>query len=99
MNTKIKYTIEHANEVLNVLKRNNIKAITIGSIARSGHSYNDIDILILNMGESITDTIEKVLINIFKPYKTERTDWNGLYLYYTEYGNIDVFFTTKDFDY
>lgn len=93
-----KYTVEDGNKVVNFLKIViSNKAKLIGSLGRGKESDNDIDILLPDLKR--TAKIKNALFKILDAKKCVNTDWGGLYFYDTRFGNVDIFFTTKDFDY
>ena len=69
----------------------------IGSLGKGLTSNHDIDIL-LPKSRKTKKLIEK-LTTLLKPKKVSHTDWGGLYFHDCIFGDVDVFFTTKDFDY
>lgn len=94
------YTHQTGVDVVNFLVKCGFsRATLIGSLAKeNGTSSNDIDILIDD--ESYSKKLEDHFRILLKPKgKVVRTDWGGIYLYDTIYGNVDIFFTTENFDY
>ena len=73
------------------------KVKLIGSLGKGAHeSKHDIDIHITCKQ---TDRLKNDLKLILRPEKVENTDWGGWYFHGTPFGDVDVFFTTKNFDY
>lgn len=93
------YTIRDASDVVLFLRQNNLwaNAKIIGSIGRGKTSQHDIDIL-LN-GAQYSEKFRKELCEKLGAKRWVRTDWGGIFLYGTFFGDIDIFFTDKDFDY
>lgn len=70
----------------------------IGSFGRGTEmSEHDIDVYIPNKRKTIN--LKHKLIHLLDAREVVDTDWGGWYFYDTFYGDVDVFFTTKDFDY
>lgn len=94
-----KYTPRDGKIVEYFLKKNGFpKAKLIGSLSRGKNSKHDIDILLPD--EKNTVKLIKKLIYLLEPKRgCVATDWGGLFFKDTFFGNVDVFFTTKDFDY
>ncbi len=94
----MRYTIDDGLKVVDCLISNGFKNVKlIGSLASKGYSSNDIDILLSDYGA--TGFIKQSLNYILKPKGAiESTDWGGFYFNDTIFGNVDIFFTTKDFD-
>jgi predicted nucleotidyltransferase len=72
-------------------------AVLIGSLATGKESDNDIDILL--PCKKLTNRLKRKLIKLYGAETHSTTDWGGLFLHNTYFGNIDIFFTTKNFDY
>lgn len=68
----------------------------IGSLAKNESSEHDIDILLPKNSLEDEDKLMEILLcgGLF-----ERTDWGGIFFHGTQFGNVDIFFTTEDFDY
>lgn len=90
---KKKYTIEDGFKLLNLMSSIGMKCELIGSLGRGDVSYHDIDILILS---NFNYKKTKRLLN---PQKISKTDWGGYYFHDTKLGDVDIFFTKKDFTY
>jgi len=91
------HTLEDAKTVLSLI-RNNIsnQATLIGGFGKGKTtSMHDIDILIPDKDVSI----EKDMMKLLNAESVEGTDWGGLYFNNTPYGDVDIFFTTEDFDF
>lgn len=81
----------------------------IGSLGRGcSESKNDIDIYIPDYVESKPITIrsgmrkvkmKNKILTLLDAHSYESTDWGGYFLHNTIFGNIDVFFDIKNFDY
>ena len=93
-----KISLNDANEVLNIIKKNiSTKAELIGGFGKGKvESDHDIDILIPDkkFNKKLKDKIFKML----NAKTVEDTDWGGWY-FSTKWGDVDIFYTTKDFDY
>lgn len=93
-----KYTAHHGNTVVAYMKSNGFpQAELIGSLAKIGFSNNDIDIHVPQSGTK--DDRDKIIL-LFQPCgKVDETDWGGIYLTDTRFGDIDIFFSLDGFDY
>ena len=106
------HTKKDADNLLYFLKKTGFpKAKIIGSIGKGAKkSKHDIDVLL--SGFKRTKELEGRLRFLLEPkreyksdkkrilaYAVTKTDWGGLYFHNTYFGNVDIFFTTKDFDY
>lgn len=91
------YLIDDAGKIINILKSNNIECEIIGGVARIGYSEHDIDIYV--MSEIDRDELIELLIETFLPEKIIDTDWGGIYLKNTLFGDIDVFLRIDNLDY
>jgi predicted nucleotidyltransferase len=93
------HTREQAEMVLSLIRDNiDDSATLIGGFGKGKNtSYHDIDILIPD-GDQI-EGIENSISSILNAESSEPTDWGGIYFNNTDFGDVDVFFTTKDFDY
>lgn len=102
---KKKYTKEDGLNVVRFLRSFGFKNVElIGSLAKKGESSNDIDVLIpkksmFGGNYKMSRKMKKRLIKILGAEVYSYTDWEGIYLYGTWFGNVDIFFTTKYFDY
>jgi hypothetical protein len=72
----------------------------IGKLGRGNEntiSYHDIDLLLpgMKVNKKLIDDLSKIL----KPRDYELTDWGGVFFHDTKFGDVDVFFNTKDFTY
>lgn len=92
------HTLHMANDVINLLHISGFTdAKLIGSFGKGNiESNHDIDVL---LNEQKTEELENKLKNLFRPTHIEYTDWGGIYYHNTQFGNIDIFFSTKKFDY
>ncbi len=72
----------------------------IGSLAKGETSTHDIDILLPNdiRDQKTTDRLIEALYDSVHAIHIEHTDWGGMYFHGTIFGDVDIFFTTKDFD-
>ncbi len=69
----------------------------IGSFGKNKKSSkHDIDILL--SGKKKTVRLRNHIKNLLDAKKVEDTDWGGWYFHDTFYGDVDIFFTTKNFD-
>lgn len=105
------HTIKDAEALIFFLKKTGFPEVKlIGSFAKGEtESIHDIDILL--EGYKLNPSLEDQLIYLLEPQPCERadgtfadkgityTDWGGLYLHNTFFGNIDIFFSIEDFDY
>jgi predicted nucleotidyltransferase len=93
------HTKEDADRLLDLIHIHvSSEASLIGSFGRGKiSSLHDIDILIPNI--EFDDLFKERLIKLLNAKTVEPTDWGGLYFSGTDYGNVDVFYTTEDFDY
>lgn len=90
------YLIEDAINVVNILKHNNINCEIIGNIRRTGYSEHDIDIWIK---EQDTQQLRDKIISLFEPKEVLNTDWEGMYLKDTKFGDVDIFLRIDNLDY
>ena len=76
-------------EVKCILRKIGIITTACGSVAKTGKSLNDMDLIITNriIDEKFIDLIRKT----FDVKKLIVTDWGGIYLKTKHYGNIDLF--------
>lgn len=93
------HTKEEANLSLNLIqKKVSINAELIGGFGKGKiESDHDIDILIPD--REFNDELKNNLSNILEAESVEDTDWGGWYFNNTKFGDIDIFPTTKEFDY
>jgi hypothetical protein len=91
------HTLEDAKTVLELIQDNisNLAELIGGFGKGETTSMHDIDILIPNKDISIKDK----LMQLLSAESVENTDWGGLYYNNTPYGDVDIFFTTEEFDY
>jgi len=90
------YLIEDAGKVVTMLKSNNINCEIIGNTARIGFSEHDIDIWVK---EQDTSQLREKIVTLFTPKNVLNTDWEGMYLEGTPFGNIDIFLRIDNLDY
>jgi hypothetical protein len=92
------YSVRSGKAVVSFLKRNGFpNAKLIGSLGRGIPSNHDIDILLPKHKRSIL--LCNRLMELLDSNEYEYTDWGGIFIKNTHFGDIDVFFTIKDFDY
>lgn len=98
-NIKKVHTKKDATCLLHLLRKTiSEKVELIGSFGKGSiQSSHDIDVLIPDKRR--TNGLKNKLMNLLDAQSVEDTDWGGWYFYNTFYGNVDVFFSTKDFDY
>ena len=95
-----KYTVEIGNEVIRLLQANGYKkARLIGSLGAGKESDHDIDILIPLRNKKTKSRCAIALAKLLKAEKYCGQDWSGAYYTKTIFGDVDLFFSTKDFDY
>jgi len=74
------------------------KATLVGGFGKGKKtSKHDIDILI--PFEKFDTKLKNKLKEILHAKSVENTDWGGWYFNDTDFGDVDIFQTTKDFDY
>ena len=93
------HTIEDANSVLELLRKNiSVNAKLIGGFGKGKlTSKHDIDILIPD--KKFTDDLKNKILNLLNAESVENTDWGGWYFNNTDFGDVDIFYTEDDFDY
>lgn len=93
------HTREDALMLLQLLRETiSPNAELIGSFGKGVQSSeHDIDIYIHDKEKSFL--LKQELINLLNPSKVEDTDWDGWYFHDTSYGDVDIFFSIKDFDF
>lgn len=94
----MKYSVKQGEDLtwfLSNLIKTEVKLI--GSLGKGIESDHDIDVLMPNRRRAIrfADYLKKLL----EAEKFEYTDWGGIYLTNTRFGDIDIFFSDKDFTY
>ena len=93
-----KYTEKDGLDLIYFLKKTGFpKAQLIGSLGKGKTSTHDIDVLLPKSKK--TARLKKKLTFLLEPKKVSHTDWGGLYFHDSHFGDVDIFFTTKDFDY
>lgn len=80
------HTKHDAVNVMVTLGSNGIYGEVIGTLP----SKHDIDILITKPKDN--PELRAKIISILKPKNWKGTDWNGMFLYETQWGNVDIFF-------
>lgn len=93
------HTIEDANSVLELLHKNiSTNATLIGGFGKGKlASKHDIDILIPD--KEFTNDLKDNIFKLLNSESVEDTDWGGWYFNNTDFGDVDVFYTTEEFDY
>lgn len=95
----MRYTPEKGADLVYLFQKTGFPdAKLIGSLGRGKESNNDIDILLPGRRKTVS-LVNKLKFILEPKGKVVPTDWGGLYFYNTHFGNVDIFFTTKDFDY
>lgn len=98
--TGYKYTVYDGLRVVEIIRKNGYpKAKLIGSLGAGKESNHDIDILIPLRNKKTKQKCVAILMKLFNPPKACGQDWGGFYFSDTEFGDIDFFFSTKNFDY
>lgn len=95
----MKHTKKDADYLLQLMKIFiTKKAVLIGSFGKGAEMSNhDIDILLPNFKK--TKRLKEKLTILLLAKEIEDTDWGGWYFKNTFFGDVDVFFNTKEFDY
>jgi predicted nucleotidyltransferase len=98
LNEKL-HTIAEAENVIRLIKNHiSDKAILIGGFGKGKEtSEHDIDILIPDIEFNIE--LKNKLFKLLNAESVEDTDWGGWYFNNTDFGDIDIFYTTSEFDY
>ncbi len=91
------YTKRDAEQVKQYLKNCGVVVDIIGSVARDGRSFNDMDFLVRN--HENTPAFQKRLRLIFENATFVKTDWDGLFFAKTFFGTLDFFFDVSEFDF
>ena len=93
------YTRNDGLQVEKFLFNNGFHAVLIGSLSHGKESEKDIDILLPY--NNLTWFTKRKLLKIFGCKNFVITDWGGLFMYNTYFGDIDIFFKGQDeeFDY
>jgi hypothetical protein len=93
------HTKTDAENVINLIKKNiSDEAVLIGGFGKGKKtSEHDIDILIPD--RKFNDELKNKLFNLLNAESVEDTDWGGWYFNNTNFGDIDIFYTTSEFDY
>ena len=93
------HTKEEADFLLNLFKLIiSDKAELIGSFGKGAKkSKHDIDILLPDIRK--TNKLKEKISTILCSEEIEDTDWGGWYFKNTFFGDVDIFFNTKGFDY
>jgi hypothetical protein len=92
------HTLQDAEDVLSLLHFHVSKnASLIGGFGKGKlTSKNDIDILIPDV--KFDQEFKQKITKLLNAESVENTDWHGFFFNNTDYGNIDMFYTTEDFD-
>jgi predicted nucleotidyltransferase len=93
------HTKQDAEKVLSIIHQHISKnASLIGGFGKGNEtSEHDIDILITDV--EFNEEFKQKMIKLLNAESVEDTNWGGLYFNNTNYGDVDVFYTTEDFDY
>lgn len=93
------HTLDDAKVVLDILQKNvSNNSSLIGGFGKGNLTSNhDIDVLIPDM--EFNDELKSKIFNLLNAQSVEDTDWGGWYFNNTDYGDVDIFYTTEDFDY
>lgn len=95
-----KYTVEIGAKVIKLLHEKGYQnAKLIGSLGAGKESEHDIDVFIPITNPKIKRKCVNDLAKIFQAQYYCGTDWGGVYFTNTIFGDIDLFFSTDDFDY
>ena len=79
-----------ASQVIKILARAKIRTRLIGSVKRIGFSENDVDLVLLDYPVIDSELISRICCLFFIRIYTV-TNWGGVLLETTDYGNIDLF--------
>lgn len=93
------HTLDDAKQVLNILHKNvSINSSLIGGFGKGKlASKHDIDVLIPD--KEFNDELKSKIFKLLNAESVEDTDWGGWYFNNTDFGDVDIFYTTEDFDY
>lgn len=99
LNENRTHTLEDAKSVLNILRKNiSINSSLIGGFGKGKLTSNhDIDVLIPD--KEFNDELKNKIFKLLNAKSVENTDWGGWYFHKTDFGDVDIFYTTEDFDY
>lgn len=87
------HPLRDQKEIVELLYREGIRAVGIGSVATKGLSSHDIDILILDSFSP--ETLFRVERTLGEAQAWSDTDWGGYFYLQTKFGNVDVFFLDR----
>ncbi len=90
------YLLSDAAKVINLLTTNKINCELIGNVRRIGYSEHDIDVWIKEMD---TQQLHDKIISLLNPKDVLNTDWEGMYLKETIFGDVDIFLKIDNLDY
>lgn len=94
------YTPLDGAALVELLAKNGIEAQLIGSLGRGENSTHDIDLFLPNSKLRKRRQLRGKLISILVPgAEIEETDWGGWFFHNSKFGNVDIFFSIRDFDY
>lgn len=93
------HTLKDANTVLEIFQQNiSNKSTLLGGFSKGKEtSDHDIDILVPDL--EFNEELKLKIFKLLNAKSVEDTDWGGWYFNDTDYGDVDVFYTTEDFDY
>ena len=83
------YNIKKFTKVKNIFRKIGIITMPWGSVAKTGKSTNDMDLIIMN--HIIDGNFIDIVRKLFDVKKLIVTNWGGIYLKTNTYGNIDLF--------
>lgn len=90
------YLLSDAGKVICLLTTNEINCELIGNIRRIGYSEHDIDIWVK---EQDTQQLRDKIISLLNPKEVLNTDFEGMYLKETIFGDVDIFLRIDNLDY
>lgn len=93
----MKHTFKDAENLLFFLKKTVADdAKLIGSFGRGVESDHDIDVLIPDCRRTVRFVSN--ISSLLEAKSYEYTDWGGVFFHDTFFGDVDIFFTTKNFN-
>lgn len=90
------YLLSDAGKVIGLLITNGINCECIGNIRRIGYSEHDVDIWVK---EQDTQQLRDKIISLLNPKEVLNTDFEGMYLKETIFGDVDIFLRIDNLDY
>lgn len=95
----MKHTVKMGLSLIRHLRENGfLNAELIGSVGKGRSSDHDIDVLLKDY-ENTSLILSKLCVIFSDNSRYVSTDWGGFFFYDTKWGNIDLFFSTDQFDY